>query len=98
MKYEEQLKDERWIKLRDAVKERDKVCQICGSDQNLHVHHMIYFKGHLAWEYDHQYLILLCSNCHIKEHKYRNTIKQRLAEMAASGLMSWEIYEVLFNK
>lgn len=70
MTYEDQLKDERWISLRNQILLRDyHTCRKCFSQDELHVHHKQYIEGRLAWEYDPLYLITLCSECHKKEHE-----------------------------
>ena len=46
--------------------ERDKFkCQNCFHDDiTLNVHHLVYIKGRLPWEYPDKYLITLCIECH----------------------------------
>ena len=66
--YRFDLTDVRWqLKRKDIIK-RDKVCQRCGSDKYLDVHHTYYLYGYKPWEYDDEYLITLCRNCHNREH------------------------------
>lgn len=68
--YEEQLKDERWLTLREEVIERDfRICQKCMSGKKLHVHHRYYLEGRLAWEYPISALITYCESCHKEEHE-----------------------------
>lgn len=66
MTYEEQLKDPRWIKLRNAVVEDD--CRYCGSKEALQVHHIKYEAGKMAWEYPFSNFITLCRRCHEMQH------------------------------
>ena len=67
--YKDQLKDKRWKKLANKIRKRDDyTCQLCGSHEHLQVHHKKYIKGRLAWEYDEENLITLCSECHKKLH------------------------------
>lgn len=69
MKYEDQLKDSRWLWKRDQIIKRDLgMCQMCMSRKNLNVHHKRYVKNHMAWEYPDTYLVTLCGDCHKKEH------------------------------
>jgi 5-methylcytosine-specific restriction endonuclease McrA len=69
MDYQEQLKDRRWIELRDSILIRDwNMCQQCMRTVNLHVHHKRYYPGRMAWEYDKWDLITLCDKCHRAEH------------------------------
>jgi 5-methylcytosine-specific restriction endonuclease McrA len=48
---------------RKKVMQRDKVCQICGRDKDLHIHH-IYPQG----KADELNLIVLCKFCHQVVH------------------------------
>ena len=64
--YSELLKDPRWQKKRLEIMQRDKFeCRACeSSDTTLHVHHMVYHKGLMPWEYDNHDLMTLCEKCH----------------------------------
>jgi len=67
--YDEQLKDKRWKAFRNFVfAVRGQVCEKCGSKENLQVHHPKYISGKLAWEYNCNEVMVLCSDCHCKEH------------------------------
>lgn len=59
---------ERWEKARKAALARDRVCQDCGSDDDLHVHHIRPVR--LFDDYDEAHdlsnLVVLCSSCHPK--------------------------------
>lgn len=69
MTYEEQLKDQRWIDLRNEVVLRDcGICQRCMSSKHLNVHHTFYENGKKAWEYPMKSLVTLCYECHKLEH------------------------------
>jgi 5-methylcytosine-specific restriction endonuclease McrA len=69
MTYEEQLKDQRWLDLREIILIRDGyMCQHCMSGKNLQVHHLYYLSGKLAWEYPDSALQTLCKGCHAMEH------------------------------
>lgn len=52
---------------RKLVYERDKHCRLCGSVNNLHIHHIIYRS---SWRNGHEpfNLILLCERCHRTVH------------------------------
>lgn len=63
--YWNQLQHENWKIKRDEILFRDNnECQLCFYKYNLQVHHKMYFKNHLAWEYPNHYLITLCKYCH----------------------------------
>lgn len=66
LSYYEQLKDPRWQRLRLVVLNRDgwKCCDCGDGTTELHVHHLAYNKGCLAWEYDVGMLKTLCATCH----------------------------------
>ena len=67
--YNEQLNDVRWFKKREEVfKLKGRKCSICGSTCNLQIHHTKYLPNRLAWEYKMKYLIVLCRECHKKQH------------------------------
>lgn len=69
MSYDEQLKDERWLKKRkEVLDKKGYVCSDCGSRFNLEVHHLEYKKGKKAWEYPMSNFVVLCRNCHKKIH------------------------------
>jgi 5-methylcytosine-specific restriction endonuclease McrA len=62
----EQLKDPRWIRKYDEIKERDnRTCLICNSNEHhVEVHHLCYLPGFLAWEYDNELLVTICRRHH----------------------------------
>lgn len=80
--YSELLKDPRWQKRRLEIMQRDNfTCQMCGngltSGVPLNVHHYVYHKGYLPWEYPDNDLITLCRECHHKLHKEKpNTTRK----------------------
>jgi len=64
-------KDPHWQKLRlEILKRDDWTCVSCGNkDKYLHVHHPVYhpYSDH-PWEYDEDFLVTLCEDCHSDEH------------------------------
>ena len=56
-------------KFKNAVLERDKVCQCCGFDDDLEVHHIdgVYDNPELATDVNNG--VVLCKYCHLKYHK-----------------------------
>lgn len=67
--YSEQLKDPRWFAFREKVfKVRGRKCEHCGSTVWLQVHHPKYKYGRKAWEYSTDEVVVLCRECHKKEH------------------------------
>lgn len=90
--YTEQLKDERWLLLRDRILARDNNhCQLCGSPNNLQVHHKYYINGAAAWEYPEKALITICDMCHKSQHlaDSENIIKQRLSNFTNEYLYNF---------
>lgn len=64
-KYAELLKRPEWKSKRAEVLEKSgHICEKCGSDKNLQVHHPKYVRGKMPWEYDD--LQTLCASCHRK--------------------------------
>lgn len=103
MTYAEQLEDPRWKSLRKQILARDNyTCRDCNAvDLQLHVHHLAYISGRMAWQYGRDLLITLCLECHIERHNAQfgllvstSTLTssqiQRLAASIAMGLTPWE--------
>ena len=55
----------RWTK---KIKERDKVCQVCGSDNNLAAHHISHWADDPINRINTNNGILLCGKCHSLQH------------------------------
>lgn len=67
--YREELKHPMWVKKRNVILKRDNhKCFLCGSENNLCVHHTKYITGNKAWEYPNSLLVTLCKDCHEKVH------------------------------
>lgn len=79
MKYNEQLQTSAWMRRKYDILKRDNfVCSNCLCDnfeKTLDVHHIVYLKGRMAWEYQDYLLVTLCRECHQAEHDNKNTIK-----------------------
>ncbi len=73
--YSEKLKDERWIKKRELVRNRaGNQCEDCGAmDKGLEIHHCYYLYGYEPWEYPTDSLRCLCKPC----HKTRDPIEKK---------------------
>ena len=70
--YAEQLKDSRWAAFRTFVFIVNGMkCKHCGTRHNLQVHHPKYISGRKAWEYTCNEVIVLCKECHQKEHNIK---------------------------
>lgn len=81
------------------IKKRDKFkCQICPSNKSLEVHHITYINGLNIWDYPSNYLITLCSNCHISEHAAFDLIGKNYTEALLSGMLSIDIYRKIKSK
>ena len=65
-----------WRKKRKLVlDDRKNQCEICGSSQNLQVHHTKYIRGRRLWQYANDELKVLCASCHRKEHGLTGEMK-----------------------
>lgn len=64
--YSELLNDERWKRASSGIKGRDNGrCRCCGNSSfNLQVHHIVYKKNLMPWEYEPEDMITLCGSCH----------------------------------
>lgn len=69
--YSQKLANNKWHKVRDAVRIRDEyTCQKCGDTEHKQdVHHIQYLKGKEPWDSPMEDLITLCERCHRGEHK-----------------------------
>ena len=61
--------DVEWLQMRDFILDRDNhECRICGSSENLRVHHVIEKSADSTNKYNPNNLMTLCLNCHGKAH------------------------------
>jgi broad specificity phosphatase PhoE len=79
--YSERLKDPRWQRRRLEILQRaDFSCEKCeAKDKTLHVHHKLYRKGAMPWEYADHELISLCEDCHESWHELRSRLDAAIA-------------------
>jgi len=84
--YYKLLQDPKWKIKASFIRKRDKhMCRHCGKKSHrLQVHHTIYIKGHMPWEYDNETLISLCSTCHKKEHGIETKKKKKKVDKPKS--------------
>lgn len=70
MNYSDQLRDPRWQRRRLEIMSRANfACEQCGDTKTtLNVHHKLYRRGALPWEYTDVELVCWCDNCHEREH------------------------------
>lgn len=86
--YTEKFKDPRWQKKRLKILERDFYsCRVCQDSENtLNVHHCFYdTKYENPWDHPDKSLVVLCDECHQKEHDEWIQINKRLTN-AIRGL------------
>jgi hypothetical protein len=82
MTYKEQLKTPEWEAKRKKILKRDNyTCQGCCSKNNLQVHHKIYFPNLMAWQYENNYLITYCEQCHDEWHCLKYEINKLIARI-----------------
>lgn len=69
MSYLKSLLDPRWVVKRNKILKRDGYrCTVCGSKQDIQVHHQYYINNNPPWRYPDSALITLCGHCHYKYH------------------------------
>jgi len=87
--YQDQLKDPRWIELRERIIEKARrICSICNSvDNTLQVHHLVYHDGLMAWEYEENELLCICDNCHEDYHKAVKWRQKQISEIHPGALL-----------
>ena len=66
--------------VRKAIRDRDKVCKLCGKQNLLVVHHIDWNKKHSTEDN----LILLCRKCHYKVHRNKDKYLQKLLDLVGS--------------
>jgi hypothetical protein len=85
--YSEKLRDERWQRKRQNVREKANYkCQDCGSQEKLEVHHCYYKYGLEPWQYPIDSLRCLCSICHETRGKIEMELRARLADLTTKEL------------
>lgn len=62
-------------RFRESVLKRDGVCQCCGSNEDLEVHHLFSFKKYNSLGADTKNGITLCKECHTQYHSKYGTKK-----------------------
>lgn len=74
-----------WEHISKKVKERDKSCRMCGSNQEMEIHHIIAFGESPELATEEGNLILLCKECHKKtlnkEHEFEGQLQKLLQEI-----------------
>lgn len=73
MAYKDLLNHPNWQRKRLLILQRDHwTCRFChNTEQQLHVHHILYEPGN-PWDTQDKYLITLCSDCHEKEESIKD--------------------------
>lgn len=76
--YSDRLKDPRWQRRRlEMLQAADFSCSCCDSKvKTLHVHHPLYRKGAMPWEYEDHELEVLCEDCHEAGHELKKQLDQ----------------------
>lgn len=90
LEYEIYLSSEKWRIITEQVKDRDgRKCAMCGSTEELQVHHKTY--EHIFHEEDHlDDLITLCKKCHFGYHEWEKKEKEK---KHAERLRAYEMRE-----
>jgi len=78
--YAEKLRDPRWQRKRLEIMERDDfACRYCRSKtETLNVHHRIYRKGKMPWDYEDDVFVTLCEGCHVIAETRKNHILMKM--------------------
>jgi 5-methylcytosine-specific restriction endonuclease McrA len=67
--YRRMLHDPRWLQLRLKIIQMDRSrCILCGSQERLEVHHLLYRPNCKPWQYQDEDLVTLCRKCHAHAH------------------------------
>lgn len=97
MTFKEQIKHPKWQKKRLEILQRDEfMCVNCGCDyEMLHIHHFLYKKDKMLWEYEDGYLATLCDDCHSDWHTINNQIKEFLCVDTTVLREFYEIFDLI---
>jgi hypothetical protein len=80
--YLQKLRDPRWREKRLEILERAEYsCENCQSEERLCVHHNQYEYGLDPWDYDSDYLVCLCRDCHQEAELVRQMFKFLIAQV-----------------
>lgn len=91
MTYGEQLKDPRWLEVKVQILRRDNFACVCCNETGkiMNVHHGVYFKDRMAWEYESKYLHTVCKDCHKLAHNFIDSTNERIGFMNPTSL--WDV-------
>lgn len=94
LSYSDKLKDPRWQKLRLEIMQRDWfTCQHCRSkEKTLNVHHHAYKKGASPWDYEPDWLITLCEECHEEHEDFLLSLRLRSSKMRRGSRLELSNY------
>lgn len=94
--YSDKLKDPRWQKLRLSILERDKwSCVYCGNaSKELQIHHLKYMQDTDPWEYDFNYLVTACCDCHADETSLKSEDSHLFGLIMMAGIKRRELYSL----
>lgn len=82
-------KSKEYAKFRRDVLERDRVCQCCGSSEELEVHHALPFSQYNSIGADTNNGIVLCKECHSRYHSEYGTKRNANAVTLAQFLRDY---------
>lgn len=87
MTYAEKLRSPEWQKKRLEILERDGwSCKLCGcKEKTLHVHHRMYERAKMPWEYSDDVFLTLCENCHQQWHQIQSEVDRALCDIWAEN-------------
>lgn len=87
MTYKEQLLHPNWQRKRLEILARDDfTCCTCGAtEKTLHVHHLRYVRGRMAWDYDNDDLTTCCEDCHAQAHRDRELLAAEVQRIDPSS-------------
>lgn len=91
-KYGDLLRMPQWQRKRLEIMDRDNFqCLMCDDNMNtLHVHHTVYIKDRLPWEYADETLMTVCDYCHDLCHwkKDKAQLKRLILRHKSNGVLN----------
>ena len=92
--YSQLLKRPEWQKKRlEMLELSNYACYNCGETTlTLHVHHTIYRKDTMPWDYSNNEYLVLCEHCHEDIHIQKNNLNELLAGEDSASKIEMCIY------
>lgn len=95
--YSDKLRDPRWQKRRlEVLNNAEWACEDCGNAASeLQVHHTAYHRSNEPWDYGEEWLMSLCSDCHLNRQKLEDSIRMvvgKITRLLSAADLETEVF------